>query len=223
MSDSPLLLPMMQAASPARRESHAARTRYAMTEVTQGEAVDGRRLRSERSRLAIINAALALQEEGTLVPTAQQIAERAGVGIRSFFRHFEDMESLFDAVDCQIRDSYEELFLGGDRDGTRVERIEHAVARHADAYEQVKSIVLGTHAQLWRSKTLRKNYARNQRALRKDLDGWLPELNSLPRYRREAVDAIASFEMWHRLREHQGLSKKAAIAIVTDLLKGLIP
>ena len=186
------------------------------------EAVDGRRLRSERSRLAIIEAALALQEEGVLVPTAQQISDRAGVGIRSFFRHFEDMETLFEAADDHIRDSYEALFLGGDRDGTQEERIDHAVERHADAYESVSNIVLGTHAQLWRYDALRKNYARNQRGLRRDLDDWLPELKSVPRDTRESIDAIASFEMWHRLRYHQGMSKKASISIVKCLLKNLI-
>ena len=186
------------------------------------EAVDGRRLRSERSRLAIIEAALALQEEGILVPTAQQISDRAGVGIRSFFRHFEDMEALSEAVDDHIRDSYEALFLGGNRDGTLEERIDHAVERHADAYESVSNIVLGTHAQLWRYEILRKNYARNQRGLRKDLDDWLPELKSVPRDTRESIDAIASFEMWHRLRYHQGMSKKASISILKGLLKNLI-
>jgi AcrR family transcriptional regulator len=186
------------------------------------EALDGRRLRSERSRLAIIEAALALQEEGVLVPTAQQISDRAGVGIRSFFRHFEDMETLFEAVDDHIRDSYEALFLGGDRDGTLEERIDHAVERHADAYESVSNIVQGTQAQLWRYETLRKKYVRNQRGLRKDLDDWLPELNSVPRDTRESIDAIASFEMWHRLRYHQGLSKKNSISILKGLLKNLI-
>lgn len=186
------------------------------------EAVDGRRLRSERSRLAIIEAALALQEEGVLVPTAQQISDRAGVGIRSFFRHFEDMETLFEAADDHIRDSYEALFLGGDRDGTLEERIDHAVERHAYAFESVSNIVLGTHAQLWRYEILRKNYARNQRGLRRDLDDWLPELKSVPRDTRESIDAIASFEMWHRLRYHQGVSKKVSISIIKCLLKNLI-
>jgi len=194
-----------------------------MSKTTQAEVVDGRHLRSERSRVAIIDAAIALQEEGILVPTAQQISEQAGVGIRSFFRHFEDMESLFQTADDHIRDSYEALFLGGDRDGAVEERIEHAVERHADAYESVRNMVLGSLAQLWRYEVLRKNYARNQRGLRKDLDDWLPELKSLPRDKREAVDAIASFELWHRLREHQRLSKKASIEIVTSLLKSLIP
>lgn len=193
-----------------------------MSNTKDAEAVDGRRLRSERSRLAIIEAALALQEEGVLVPTAQQISDRAGIGIRSFFRHFEDMETLFKAADHHIRDSYESLFLGGDRAGTLEERIDHAVERHADAYESVSNIVLGTHAQLWRYETLRKNYARNQRGLRKDLDDWLPELKSVPRDTRESIDAIASFEMWHRLRCHQGMSKKASISIIKCLLKNLI-
>lgn len=186
------------------------------------EAADGRRRRSERSRLAIIKAALGLQEEGVLVPTAQQISDRAGVGIRSFFRHFEDMESLFEAADDQVRDSYEALFLGGDRAGTLAKRLDHAVERHADAYESVSNMVLGTQAQLWRYAILRKNYARNQRGLRKDLDDWLPELKSVSREGREAIDAISSFEMWHRLRSSQGLSKTSSISIVKNLLMTLI-
>lgn len=132
---------------------------------------DGRRLRSERSRQAIIKASIACVDEGVLVPTAQQIAERAGVGIRSFFRHFADMETLFQDIDIPMRDSYEALFRGGDRDGTLEERIEQPIARRADAYETVKNTVLSTQAQLWRYETLRENYARNLRGLRRDLEG----------------------------------------------------
>ena len=88
---------------------------------------DGRRQRSERSQTAIIEAALALMEEGTLVPTAQQIADRAGVGIRSFFRHFADMDSLFLAADEMLLDSYEALFQVADRDGSLSNRVSRAV------------------------------------------------------------------------------------------------
>jgi len=184
--------------------------------------VDGRRLRSERSRQAIVDAALSLVAEDNLVPTAQQIAERAGVGIRSFFRHFSDMESLFEAVDAQMRDTFEALFVGGDRQGSLEQRINHAVERHADAYESIKNTILSTLAQRWRYEVLRRNYARYQRGLRKDLEDWLPELKSLPRNRREAVDAVASFEMWHRLRDLQGLGRKAATEVVADLMKKLV-
>ena len=186
------------------------------------EIVDGRRARTERSKQEIINAALALMEEGALIPTAQQISDRAGVNIRSFFRHYDDMETLFATIDEHTRDSTEALFLGGDRDGSLEDRILHAVERRANGYEERGNWILSTAAQLWRSKTLRQNYARYQRGLRKDLSDWLPELEQLTRGQREAVDAIASFEMWHRLRYHQGLDMKAAVGVIVDTLHAVI-
>ncbi len=185
-------------------------------------SVDGRRQRGERTRQAIIEAALSLQEEGVLVPTAQQISDRAGVLIRSFFRHFEDMETLFKAADDQLRDSYEALFIGGDRDGFLEERVNRAVERRSAAFEKLKNIFLGTKAQLWRYEMLRKNYARNQRGLRKDLEAWLPELTGLPEVECESIHAIASFEMWNRLRSEQGLSETASISVVKSTLISLL-
>ncbi|NKI16714.1 TetR/AcrR family transcriptional regulator [Spongiibacter sp. KMU-166] len=193
-----------------------------MTETTAQKSADGRRQRTERSRAAIVAAAVELVNAGVLIPTAQQIAERAGVGLRTFFRHFDDMSTLFVAVDETIRDKYIALTLGGDRNGTIEERIEHAVEQHAEVYEQNSNIILTTAAQRWKYDFLRKNYAKIQRGLRKDLDDWLPEITKLDKAYREAVDAIASFEMWHRLREHQGLSKSTSREIITTLLKDIL-
>ncbi|WP_372749642.1 TetR/AcrR family transcriptional regulator [Litorivivens sp.] len=193
-----------------------------MSKTTAQKPADGRRQRTERSRAAIVSAAVDLVNEGVLIPTAQQIAERAGVGLRTFFRHFEDMSSLFVAVDESIRDEYIALTLGGDRKGTLDERIEHAVDRHAEVYEQNTNIALCTAAQRWKYEFLRKNYAKMQRGLRKDLDDWLPELTQLDKAYREAVDAIASFEMWYRLREHQGLSKAASRELISTLIKDIL-
>ena len=185
-------------------------------------SVDGRRQRGERTRQAIIEAALSLQEEGVLVPTAQQISDRAGVLIRSFFRHFDDMGTLFKAADDQLRDSYEALFIGGDRQGSLSERVHRAVERRSAAFEQLKNLVLGTKAQLWRYNMLRKNYARNQKGLRKDLEAWLPELTGLPEVECESIHAIASFEMWNRLRSEQGLSEKASVSVIQSTLMSLL-
>ena len=185
-------------------------------------SVDGRRQRGERTRQAIIEAALSLQEEGVLVPTAQQISDRAGVLIRSFFRHFDDMETLFKAADDQLRDSYEALFIGGDRQGSLSERVHRAVERRSAAFEQLTNLFLGTKAQLWRYDMLRNNYARNQKGMRKDLEAWLPELNGLPDVECESVHAIASFEMWNRLRSEQDLSEKASISVIQSTLISLL-
>ena len=93
---------------------------------------DGRLLRSERSRQQIIDATQELVNEGVLVPTAQNVADRAEVGIRTVFRHFADMEALFATMDTQLRETYEDLFLGGDRAGALSERIQHAIERPSD-------------------------------------------------------------------------------------------
>ena len=169
-----------------------------------------------------MDAACELMDQGVLAPTAQEIADRAGVGIRTLFRLFEGVDDLYAAVDELKRPVYDAKFIGGNREGSLRERLLHAVGQHALAYEELSNVILCTLNQRWRSPVMRDNYVRANRRLRKDLEDWLPELTSLPRSRREAVDAVASFEMWHRLREHQHLSKDAAIDIIYDLLKGLI-
>jgi len=183
---------------------------------------DGRRQRSERSQTAIIEAALSLMDEGTLVPTAQQIADRAGVGIRSFFRHFADMDSLFLAADDMLLSSYEALFEVDDRTGALASRVERAVDLYGNAFDKLRPIILCTQAQLWRSPKLRENYAWHQKRLRKELELWLPEVPAMPKDRREALHAVASFDMWHRLREHQGLSPKTSGDIISSLVMDLI-
>jgi AcrR family transcriptional regulator len=183
---------------------------------------DGRIQRSERSRQVIIDALLALINEGVLTPTAQQVADRASVAIRTVFRHFDDMEALYAEVDAAIRPFYEGMFLNVDRTGSLAERVLHAVECHADAYEQLALFNDMTAVMLWRSEVISKVYARNQRNLRKDLDIWLPELKELSSENREAIDAIASYEFLSRLQKHQGLSKQTCVKLITNLIMGLL-
>ena len=193
-----------------------------MSKEPELKIIDGRRKRSERSRAAIITATLNLIDNGNFVPTARQIAEEAGIGLRSFFRHFDDMEALMDTIDQHMRGYYEPLFVRPFKDGTLEERIEDIVIDRSEAYERLKKLMMTSQAQLWRSEVMQKNYARNQKGLRKHLEKWLPELKSQNPANREAAHAAASFENWHRLRQHQGLNlsdaRMAMIVGITSLL-----
>lgn len=182
---------------------------------------DGRLLRSERSRQLIIDAMVALIEEGNLAPTAQQVADRAGVGIRSVFRHFEDMESIFTTTNEQFRGRAGPMFAKFDGDGSVAERILRSTEQRASVYETFKNMMLSGQSRRWSSPVLQKNYAKTNHLLRRNLDEWLPELQTLPSARREAADALTSFENWIRLRQHQGLSRKASIEVVVDMLTQL--
>jgi TetR/AcrR family transcriptional regulator of autoinduction and epiphytic fitness len=67
---------------------------------------DGRTVRAERTRQALVDALFALLEDGELRPTAERIAQRAGVSERSVFQHFPDREALLEAV---ARQEYERV------------------------------------------------------------------------------------------------------------------
>jgi AcrR family transcriptional regulator len=60
--------------------------------------LDGRAARAARTRAAIVDALLELLEEGDLQPTANRIAERAGISLRLIYHHFGDLEALFHAA-----------------------------------------------------------------------------------------------------------------------------
>lgn len=192
-----------------------------MTSVTQFN--DGRRLRSERSRKSMIDAALELIEEGNFAPTAKQISARAGVGIRSFFRQFEDMDQFFAAVDEHTVGSFWESFLHeGDREGELPERLDSILATYAKAFEEHRSLLLATKSLRWSSRVLKANYERYQQISRANKERWLPEISQLPSDERELADAYLSFEMWHRLRDIQGLSCSAAQALVLKAVTRLL-
>lgn len=74
----------------------------AQREIALAQAVrDGRRMRAERGRLAVVDATLKLINEGK-IPTFAEVAEKAGISERTAFRYFPDRESLFAAVAVEV-------------------------------------------------------------------------------------------------------------------------
>ncbi|MFX8786073.1 hypothetical protein ABTM90_19835, partial [Acinetobacter baumannii] len=56
--------------------------------MTSTEIIDGRRQRGQNNRARIVKAVLELTREGTFTPSAEQVARRADVSLRTVFRHF---------------------------------------------------------------------------------------------------------------------------------------
>ena len=173
---------------------------------------DGRARRTERSREAIVTALVELVGEGRLEPTAQDVADRAGVGIRTVFRLFSDVETLFTSVAARVQAEALPLLLDETPKGTAEERARTVVKRRCNFYAQIAPYKRSAHLRRWRSDFVRAHIEKNARALRSDLLGWLPELNDAPADLVEAMDLAVSFEAWDRLRTDQGLSLKAAAA-----------
>ena len=179
---------------------------------------DGRAQRSERSRAAIVQAILELIGEGSLSPTAQQVAARADVGVRTVFRHFSDMESLFAAVNERLVREVGELFVTTVQSGPLEERIRNLVERRMEIFAALAPYIRSSTLQRWRSDFLQSEHERMIRTLRRDLRRWLPELESRPCEISDALEMVLSFEALNRLRVDQRLGRKrTARALGTTL------
>jgi len=185
-------------------------------------ALDGRVRRGERSRHAIVAALLDLIGGGVLQPTAQQVADQAGVGIRSVFRHFAEMDSLYSAMDTRLEGEAQRLLQGGERAGGLANRVGAVVRQRAMLFERVAPYKRSANLQRWRSRFLQDRHLRMQRVLRADLLQWLPELEGAPADLLEATDLATSFEAWDRLRGDRQLTQKLAVATMERTVLALL-
>lgn len=183
--------------------------------------MDGRTARAAKNRQAVLDAVLSLMEEGNLQPTAQAVAERAGVAKRSVFHHFADLESLYlDAAQTQMSRHW--LPLLRPVTGDLPHRIIALVDLRAELYERISGTRRAAHLREHESQVLAERLTRSRAALRAHLSENLPELEHLDRPNREAAYAAGSWETWNVLRAHQRLSRETACAAVVSALEALL-
>lgn len=183
--------------------------------------VDGRRQRSNASRRKIAHAMLELLREGEPDPSADLVAERAGVGRRTVFRLFSDMEGVFREMHDIMTSRLTPEFVRPFEATTWRARLDELVERRAKAFEQMLPIKTAADARRYTSNFLQiehKKVTRLQReALRDILPTALAKGDML-----EALDLTLSFEAWRRLRHEQGLSVKQSQAVLRQMLAGLV-
>jgi AcrR family transcriptional regulator len=194
------------------------------------EGLDGRQSRTARSRLAICEACLDLVQEGALQPSADQIAERAGVSRRSIFNHFSDLAELYDAV----------VEVGLQRCAPLLEEIsEHEpVARRVERLVQVRTRFLEATAAFTRALTaqalvgpaadqalrvskyaLRLQHENVERLFGREL------LVLSPPERAEVLEAMSAATaplLWEYLRHSRGNSMQRARAVIQRTLTAIL-
>lgn len=185
-------------------------------------SLDGRALRSERSREAIVSAMIELVGSGILAPTAEQIAERARVGLRTVFRHFNDLDGIFAAMDASLEERVARE-LGAERpSGALARRVADLVRRRGRLFERIAPYKRSAALKRWQSGFLQERHALLARRLRAEMREWLPELESAPEDVREATELLLSFEAWDRLRTDQRLGAPRALAVLERSVASLL-
>jgi AcrR family transcriptional regulator len=188
--------------------------------------VDGRRLRSKRTRQALIDAYLRLLRRNPTMPKAAQIAKEAGYSVRSVFERFTDLDELTLATaDYAIVQGQAEA-VARNVDADRATRIRSHVETRALACEK--------WLPLWRVMVSQDQAALRRRVVMVRAANiermklmYRPELSTFTEPDRDslllALATLTSFESWDQLRHCYKLSPEDAQAVWRSAIDRMLP
>jgi AcrR family transcriptional regulator len=192
--------------------------------------LDGRAGRTLRSRQAICEACLDLVQEGVLQPTADQVAERAGLSRRSIFNHFADLAELYDAVFEAGMERCVPLLAEIPRDTPLARRVDAWIEARTRFLEATAPFTRALMAQALAEATSPQALRVSQRALRLQQraveDLFAADLATTRATARqetlEAISAATSPLLWEHLRHSRGLSATRARAVMQRSVEALL-
>ena len=131
---------------------------------------DGRNLRSIKSQQMIVDALIKLVKEGNFEPTAQKVADESGVGIRTVFRQFDDMENLLKVSDAKLSKDYN-FDIKFDPTASLTSRLLVATKYLNSSYQKHKLIIFMTISNMWKYKFLQENFMGYQNIIKEKIAG----------------------------------------------------
>ena len=192
--------------------------------MTTTPTVDGRSARAQRTRDSVVDAVLALVAEGDSRPTAREIAERAGISVRSVYVHFDDLDDLFRAAANRHFESLSDLLVPIDATLPGTERIAACVDQRVRIHERAGAVRRAADQWAPQSPALAEVIRQGRLVGRQDLErlfGPVLEGRADHDVALSALDAILGAETWDGLRE-QGLSVDAAREVLVHTVTRLL-
>jgi TetR/AcrR family transcriptional regulator of autoinduction and epiphytic fitness len=188
---------------------------------------DGRAARALRTREAIVDACIAMVEEGDLRPTAPRLAERAGVSVRSVFQHFDDLPSLHIAVTQRIAERMSALLVPPDTSVPLDRRIERFVEHRANLLEAATPFRRAAQVHGPFSPEIREAITQAAAYLHVEVEAtFAPELDTCdPGDRSELLEALAaasSWPCWDVLRAEHEVPADRARSVMARTLRALL-
>ncbi len=179
---------------------------------------DGRRERSRSSRSKIVAAMIEVVGKGDYMPSAARVAEVAGVGLRSVFRHFEDMDALFGEMSEIIEAKVLPLVLQVPQGETWQEKLVDIAERRAKVFETIMPYRLAGELKRFQSAYIMQNQRHMLRLEGETIDAHLPPEIAADAVFSRAVKVILGFQTWRLLRHDMQLPLDEARAVVRRML-----
>ncbi len=184
--------------------------------------LDGRHHRSIKTRQVIVKAFIDLIGKGQPSPTAEQIATHAKVGLRTVFRHFDDMETLYREITQRLDELMMPLVNKPLNAGLWSERLVESIERRCDIFDRLAPFHTAAQLHMHDSEYILQQVQRRVK-IEQDILAWLlpaPYLEDPVFF--EALSMLVSLETWMRLRSLQGLSNAKAKAVVLRSVQSLM-
>ncbi len=188
--------------------------------------IDGRRERGRSSHKRIVEAMMELIVAGDLAPSAARVAEEAGIGLRTVFRHFDDMDSLYAEITATITEQVMPIVTAPYPDQDWRANVRDMVRRRVRVFEATLPFRLAANIKRYQSPFLMGQYGKVVMLERELLLRLLPGAVQSDRINIEALCAALSFQSWRALRHDQGLSAEEAGTVtmhMADTLMATIP
>lgn len=189
--------------------------------------VDGRVLRGRRNRQAIVDALLELYHENVVDPTASEIAQRAGLSVRSVFAHFEDREALVEAVSDAQRPIFLALLEPDPPSADLGDRIRWLARARSTYFENTHPVWKAALRYVDEQPAVARRVAKDFRALRGQVESvFAPEIAGRHgddrRLLVDALDVVFSYDVWRRLLENQCLGLECAVRVIERMAHGVL-
>lgn len=197
-------------------------TETASASETEPVAQDGRRNRTVETRKRITEAFIALIREGHVAPTADAVSARAGVGLRTVFRHFDDMETLYHEANAELENIITSILKLQYTSNHWQDRVLEGIVMRAQLFEAITPFVLAGKVHRHESRVIDASIRDSVALERAVLAHLLPPAACLENARFEALLMVLSPEAWMRLRREQGQSVQDAITTLQWTVKGLM-
>jgi len=190
--------------------------------VAAASATDGRLRRSVKTREKIVAAFIHLIGQGNPSPTAEHIASEAKVGLRTVFRHFEDMETLYREITQRLDELMMPLVHKPLQATDWRDRLMESIERRCDIFDHIAPYHTAAQLHMHESKHILEQVQRRVKIEKDILARLIPEnLLANPVFF-ESLSMMVSLETWMRLRSLQRLSADQSKTIVMSVVESML-
>ena len=175
---------------------------------------DGRINRSKTTLNKIVAATISLLRKNNngQIPTAQEIAVKSGVGIRTVFRHIDDMEGLIEEVNRRyIHDLESYIAKNNPKQNSKDQRIEHVIKERFYLYNTYQHVFNLTITSLNNSSAIRTGFIKFNHILRQRFEDLIPEIKMINKDKQNLIDTLISYAAWFRMTKFNNTKEERLI------------